>query len=346
VAVKVQHRELRRLAKSDVAALDSVFLALHYFYTDLAYLRDAWARWRLTLLDELDFEREAANGDRVRAHFQNDPRFHVPFIYPAVSSHRVLTQEWIHGETLRDLIDKATVVDPTTPTPPPSLLEGSKPLLALAPFAVYGVLKPSDVGLAASDFFAQQLLVHGLVHCDPHPANLMLRRAPGSSSSPPSSTEWQLCVIDWGMVRQLESPFRASFCDLWFNLLTQNSEGAKEATRGMGMMSEDAEALSLFLTFRGVGKGSGKLGAPKTKEEWMKVKKEYEWVTAADVNKFALRLPSDFSFVMRTIALARGLNGSCGLPFSQRLYCCSYSFLTCTHTHTHTHTHIHRGAGG
>lgn len=42
VAIKIQHRELRSLAKSDIAALDSVFLALHYFYPDLEYLREAW----------------------------------------------------------------------------------------------------------------------------------------------------------------------------------------------------------------------------------------------------------------------------------------------------------------
>ena len=302
VCIKVQHRELKNLARSDILALDSVFLFVHFFYKDLEYWRSIWELWRKTLMDELDFTKEAENGARVARHFAQDPRFHIPILYTAHTSPRVLTQEWIFGETLRDLLDKGSD-------------DGSA--LATA-FQAYGVSNIPQVGRAANDFFAEQTLVHGLVHCDPHPANLMVRRRPTSSSvsrDPP----WQLVVIDFGMVRQLGPRFRERFCDLWYALVARDVLGAEAATVGMGMMKEDAEALSLALTHRGMGRGEGKLGATRSREEWAKVRAKWDWVKPSDVNAFALRLPSDFSFVLRTFSLARGINESLGGSNRDRL---------------------------
>ena len=258
VAVKIQHRDLEKIAGADVAVMDALFLGLHYAYPLLSYMRATWPEWRATLLRELDFHGEARNAARVAAHFAADARIHVPAVHAAASSRRVLTMEWVEGTTLRALLEEdagaAGAVDAPT---------------------------RRAVGAAASDFFAQQVLVHGFVHCDPHAANLMFRRRAGGAG-------WQLVVIDHGMYKQLSPEFRGAFCALWRAMLTLDDAGARAATRALGLVDGDAEALSQILTFRSTAAG-GRLGAEKTKAEWDKLRADYAWVTPAVRCLFLLR---------------------------------------------------------
>jgi aarF domain-containing kinase len=295
VAVKVQHAELSRIAAADIAMMDFLFLGLHHLYPELEYMRVSWPLWRRTLLQELDFATEAQNGLRVARHFEKDARIHIPAIHAHATTQRLLTMEWVEGRTLREVL-----------LAPPASPAEAHARLALAS--------------AVSDFFSQQVLLHGFVHCDPHPANLMVNE------------RGQLVVVDHGMYRQLTPAFRRAFCALWLALLVQDVAAAAAAVAALGLLEGDAEALSQILLFRsarggatgGGGSGSGsssstRLGAEKTKEQWAALRKEWEWVTPADVNAFAMRLPSDFSFCMRTIALARGLGGALGGTARDRL---------------------------
>ena len=290
VAVKLQHRELSRIAAADLAVMDGLFLGFHWAYPDTQYMRASWPEWRATLLRELDFHREAENGARVAAQFEGNPRIHIPALLPRASSQRVLTMEFIQGHTVRELLEAAP--------------EGLTPAQRAERRAI---------GHAASVFFAEQTLLHGLVHMDPHPANLMVRRRAEDGA-------WQLVVIDHGMCKQLDASFRRGFCALWRALLLQDDARARAASRALGLREEDAEALSQILTFRSTS-SRARLGAEKTREEWERLRKEWEWVTPRHVNDFALRLPTDFAFVMRTMALARGINKALGGSTRDRLAC-------------------------
>ena len=290
VAVKLQHRELSRIAAADLAVMDGLFLGFHWAYPDTQYMRASWPEWRATLLRELDFHKEAEKGARVAAQFAGNARIHIPALLPRASSQRVLTMEFIQGHTVRELLEAA----------PGGLTEAQR-------------AERRAIGHAASVFFAEQTLLHGFVHMDPHPANLMVRRRPEDGA-------WQLVVIDHGMCKQLDARFRRGFCALWRALLVQDDARARAASRALGLREEDAEALSQILTFRSTT-SRARLGAEKTREEWERLRKEWEWVTPRYVNDFALRLPTDFAFVMRTMALARGINKSLGGSTRDRLAC-------------------------
>jgi len=59
---------------------------------------------RSTLVQELDFENEAANMNRCRRDLAVFPWLHVPEVHKALSSKRVLTAEWIDGCRVTDKI--------------------------------------------------------------------------------------------------------------------------------------------------------------------------------------------------------------------------------------------------
>ena len=280
VALKIQYPELRASAAADLASLRALFSVAAWLYEDLHYLLEMLPEFEATMRAELSFTQEARNAERVRAMAAGDPRFHVPAMHAALSTDRLLVQDFVEGETLARALREG------------GLLDG-------APAHVKRALAAT-----VTDFFAQQLFVDGFVHCDPHPGNIMLRRRPGGGG-------FDMFFIDWGMVRRLSPRFRRAHCDLWAALLSRDARATSAATAALGLHEGDADALSLMLTFRRAA-GGGALGSALTTEQIEAMRADYKHVTAADFQAFALRLPRDLFFVMRTAALVRGVNKQLG----------------------------------
>ena len=122
---------------------------------DLVGTADAWGEG---FVAELDYSAEAANAALFNANVRQGQLSGSVFAPPVVegfSSRRVLTTEWVDGERL----DRCR-----------------------APEDV-----PRLCSLAMSTYL-QMMLQDGVLHCDPHPGNL-LRTAEG-----------KLCILDWGLV--------------------------------------------------------------------------------------------------------------------------------------------------
>lgn len=100
------------------------------------------------ILDELDYDREAANIDRFRANFSDQAGVVVPAVHPDLSGRRVLVMDWVDGRNLGHALrdsDRET-------------REEALRLLV--------------------DSFLKQILVDGFVHADPHPGNFLLQPGP------------------------------------------------------------------------------------------------------------------------------------------------------------------------
>jgi ubiquinone biosynthesis protein len=93
-----------------------------------------------SLRRELDFLREAANVERMRAVLATYNRLEVPRVYPELSTSRLLVLEFIEGVPIVDAPDSE------------ERREAGKQLL---------------------EAFYRQLLVDGFFHADPHPGNLL-----------------------------------------------------------------------------------------------------------------------------------------------------------------------------
>jgi predicted unusual protein kinase regulating ubiquinone biosynthesis (AarF/ABC1/UbiB family) len=102
-------------------------------------------QFRKSLLDELDYRKEAGNLLRLRDIVAQRPQLVVPKPYDDFTTSRVLTMERIHGR-------KVTEISPL------SRLDLDGEALATALF----------------DAYLDQILVEGFFHADPHPGNVLL----------------------------------------------------------------------------------------------------------------------------------------------------------------------------
>ena len=150
VAVKVQYPGVDAAMRSDLKNAELFQTLMTPFASVLgagrstrAYAREIMGEIRDRLLEELDYEREAAMQTRFRALFADDPDLIVPEVHPDLSTGRVLTTAFTPGRTLQ-----AVCADASQP-------ERDR----------YGTVLTRAV-------FAS-LYEHGLFNADPHPGNYL-----------------------------------------------------------------------------------------------------------------------------------------------------------------------------
>jgi aarF domain-containing kinase len=143
------------------------------------------------LIQETDFINEANNAQSCKLFFQSVPALanstHVPEVYWPLVTKRVLTCEWIEGISLSNVSKNNNY-----------------------PFKIPQIMK------TVVDIFANQIFVSGLVHCDPHPGNIIIR-------SDPVSKNPQVVVIDHGLYIQCSQSFKHDYALFWKSLFTLDS---------------------------------------------------------------------------------------------------------------------------
>jgi len=147
VVVKVQRPGIRRQVFDDLEVLENIAerVEAHSEQGRLFGVTDLVAQFRRSLLDELDYRKEAANLIRLREIVADEPLLVVPSPYDDFSTGRVLTMQRIPGR-------KVTEMSPL------ARLDIDGPALARALF----------------DAYLDQILVEGFFHADPHPGNVLL----------------------------------------------------------------------------------------------------------------------------------------------------------------------------
>jgi aarF domain-containing kinase len=189
---------------------------------------------------EMDFLNEAENSETMRRLVNSEKklkgRVYVPTVYPEFTTRRVLTTEWIEGVRLWD---KTALTNswyggngngsPGAGTPlPPIDLDAVRRELRTKPYDER--LKPErqewrgrrgrgGLGLSTKeimttmvDLFSAQIFKWGIVHCDPHPGNIFIRRLPNGRS--------ELVLIDHGLYVYLTDEFRREYGVFWKALMT------------------------------------------------------------------------------------------------------------------------------
>jgi aarF domain-containing kinase len=323
VAVKVQYPSIRDQVKADAAAIrvSVAFVGwrastgvvglqvITWFWGKLYPKYDL--QWLLpefeeSILWELDFRQEAVTTERMgrmlsSAQDRASMRVHVPAIRWDLTAERVMGMEWIDGVKPTRLDDiRAMKID------------------------------PKDVAGVACRAFADMIHVHGLVHTDPHPGNVLVRWVPRdgprarrrdlgvwSEASAPGADdrrargEWQLVVLDHGMYRRLAPSFRQGYCKLWEAMLLRDEALGRDAAVQLGLKGDAYDALSLMLTYR--------TGKRASKEELQQTMKRMSKASPEQIQQFMMDLPRDFFFVSRTTNLVRGLNLELGGTTAERI---------------------------
>jgi aarF domain-containing kinase len=205
LAIKIQHRGLRETSAGDIFALTTMVRVAESLFESFNW---GWIATEIAphLPRELDFLNEGKNAERAAANLQKTGlACVVPKVRWTHSSPRVLTMEFEEGFKATDIdaIEKAG-------------------------------LKKHDVAKLISSIFSSQVFLSAFVHCDPHPANVLLR---ADKKGKP-----EVVLVDHGLYRELNPDFQLRYSKLWKSLMLADLNGIKDACQSLGV----GEAYTLF----------------------------------------------------------------------------------------------------
>lgn len=218
VAIKIQHPDVRRNARLDIATVGVVLRALSWVFPDQAGTFQ-WlvAEMRRSVPVEMDFANEAANAERMRNLIASDrdlsQRVYVPRVWWPGTTARVLTME---------------------------LVQAGAPVIDGAFCQKHRIDRRELAGLV-NRLYARMIFRWGLLHCDPHPGNLLLTLSE-------ESLNWRLALIDHGLYREIPDEFRLAFGSFWRALMWGDEEGMERASLALG--SDAHRLLSAIVTHR------------------------------------------------------------------------------------------------
>ncbi|KAI9819290.1 MAG: hypothetical protein M1827_007447 [Pycnora praestabilis] len=324
VAVKVQKREIAQQVGWDLWAFNLV-----------PYISER-------LLLETDFVNEANNSENMAKLVANEPRLrgkvYIPKVYRELSSHRVMTAEWIEGVRLWD---KEALIAPWkggrrqgspgcagAPLDPPS---HEKVVEVLHHHEVQDKIKPDRTwwkgadgsgGLGVSlptvmttmiSLFSAQMFLWGSVHCDPHPGNIFIRRLP--------SGQPELVLIDHGLYITLPPEFRHQYCLFWKSLMTFDNKTLGEIVKKWGINNADIFASATLMrpytggdsstsnSIRGLSKAEE---AQRAFEMQQKMRKGIR-----DILGDEKKWPRELIFIGRNLRIVQGNNQFLGSPVNR-----------------------------
>ena len=173
LAVKVQYPGVAASIKSDINLVKPI--ALRVMGLNEAQVRPYLQEVETRLLEETDYGLELRRGKEIAARCAGLAHLEFPTYYPALSTARVLTMDWLAGQHLKEFL-------------------ATNPTQAVR----------NQLGQALWDFYQFQFNTLHQLHADPHPGNFLLRTDNGGT----------LGVLDFGCVKDVPADVHQLFRDL------------------------------------------------------------------------------------------------------------------------------------
>ncbi|KAF7187586.1 ABC1 family protein lscO [Pseudocercospora fuligena] len=341
VAIKVQKREIASQIGWDLWAFRVVSRIYSYWFDLPLYHLVPYVCDRL--LAECDFRLEADNGRQMRKLIQGEPRLrnrvYIPDVYPELSSKRVMTAEWIEGIRLWDKEGientwyggwrKGSPGAGNTPLGTvPNDIKSSVPSnnpndekLKPTRDAWRGPSGKGGLGLSLKpvmqtmvDLFSAQMFLWGLVHCDPHPGNIFVRRLPNGKP--------ELVLIDHGLYIKMSPKFRKEYALFWRSLMTfDNATIARITKEEWGINAPDIFAsATLMRPYEGgdnkVMKEIRNMSKKEQRERQFEMQQHMR-KGIRDILANQDKFPQELIFIGRNLRIVQGNNQFLGSPVNR-----------------------------
>lgn len=344
VAIKIQKKEIANQVGWDLWAFKVVARAYTWWFDIPMYSLVPYITERLML--ETDFENEADNAEDMKrlvaAEKRLNGRVYIPKVYRELSSRRVMTAEWIEGVRLWDkegitnrwnggwragspgaggtplppLPKNNTKFDTNVPEDAPK-----NPLLKPDRRSWRGEDGKGGLGLSLKrvmttivDLFSAQMFLWGIVHCDPHPGNIFIRRLP--------SGEPEVVLIDHGLYIRMNPNFRHQYALFWKSLLAFDNDTIKDIVTSWGINNPDIFASATLMrpyqggdrsTLEELKKGaSGKDQQERAFEMQVKARDGIKQILGDET-----KWPRELIFIGRNLRIVQGNNQFLGSPVNR-----------------------------
>ncbi len=308
VVVKVQRPGIGDIVAVDLAALRRVarWLTRVRIVADRVDAPALVEEFAATSLEEIDYLHEAANAERFRENFADDPRIDTPEIVWERSTRRVLTLSDVTAIKINDTHAlRAAGID------------------------------PAEVAAVFAEVMFDQVFTHRFVHADPHPGNIFVTPVPSTSSGTQAGAgaqagvgtqagagtrdgagtqagagtqgRFRLTFIDFGMMAEVPDSLRDGLRTLLIAVAGRDSRGLVAAAQEIGVLLPSADTAeleraltALFARFGGMGFAELSTVDPR---EFRDFAEEFGDM----VRSLPLQLPENMLLLIRAVSLTSGM---------------------------------------
>ena len=278
VAVKVQHPGLQQWAPLDMSLTKFTFSTVKRFFPeyDLEWLS---SEIESSLPLELNFECEAENAMRTKAHFSRIPE--LPLLIPDVlwAKKRILVMACEAGHRLDDLeyID-ASGID------------------------------RDEVSATLARIFNEMIFGEGApLHCDPHGGNIAIRK----NNTRGRGANFDIILYDHGLYRDIPSDLRRSYAKMWLAIIDGDMERTKKYVCEVSGIGEDKFPLfASAITGRDFSVVSSSITKPREEGEQKTMSTALQEGLIVDLVQMLGQVPRIILLILKTNDLTRSLDES------------------------------------
>ncbi|XP_029900933.1 aarF domain-containing protein kinase 1 [Myripristis murdjan] len=269
VAVKVQHPKVQTQSSKDIVVMEVLVRAVHWLFPDFAFM---WlveeAKKNMPL--ELDFLNEGRNAERVARMLAHFSFLKVPEIHWDLSTKRILTMDFAQGGQVND-----------------------------RDYMRRHGINVNEISENLGKMYSEMIFVHGFVHCDPHPGNVLVRKCPQSKNT-------EIVLLDHGLYQVLQPDFRLDYCRLWQSLIRGDMSGVERYSRRLGA-GDLYPLFACVLTARSwTAVNSGISSTPVTHTEDVEIRTNAA-LYLPQISELLNRVPRQMLLLLKTNDLLRGI---------------------------------------
>lgn len=206
VALKIQYADIEMKLRCDLAAMRLAIPLINRFVPKVP-LKAIFSEVGEALQAELDYVREADFTERIGANMAELEHVVVPQVVREHTSGRVLCTTYFEGIKITDSV---------------AVREAK--------------LDTHDIIQKTIRAYAKMFFVDGVFQSDPHPGNLMVRRATDGTAD--------VCILDFGQVKVLPPDFQRKLIASAMAFMFRDVDGFARAVVSMGMMNERDVAVA------------------------------------------------------------------------------------------------------
>lgn len=179
-----------------------------------------------------------------------------------------------------------------------------------------GQKRKAEVAQLVQQVFASMIFIHGFVHCDPHPGNMLVDRT------------GRLVLLDHGVYRTLDPELRRCYGELWMAVIRGNKQAMQDWTEALGVSRRLWRFMAMTLAI-----APGKVDADGTSDLMGHIKpvNQYDMddhhaalqevaalgFSLEDLTGIFRDMPKDLLLVLKTNNLLRYVNDELGAPVNR-----------------------------
>ncbi|PIK61444.1 putative uncharacterized aarF domain-containing protein kinase 1 [Apostichopus japonicus] len=268
VAIKVQHPKVKDYSDVDMNTIEFLLQVVARIFPEFKFL---WLseEMRFNLPKELDFVLEGQNSEKVYQLLKHFKFLKVPKVYWEYSTKRVLCMEYYSGGKVDD-----------------------------RQYMVTNGIDANEVTQSLGKMYSEMIFVHGYVHCDPHPGNVLVRNT--------GKKDVEIVLLDHGLYQALSDKFRLNYARLWQSILAADIKGIKQYSDVLGA-GEMYGLFACMLTARSwesVSKGIDKKDLSQSEAEEIQ---DYVSSYIPEISQLLNKIPRQMLLLLKTNDLLRSI---------------------------------------